>query len=84
MVKPIKVLCINPPLKESNVSPETFAKFLLIPQFKSLEKIWPDYNIMIEIHLDDTSVDESFFSNIDAVVKREYPILLSRYTVLRK
>ena len=82
--KPIRSFTITAPEKDTTEAPSTFARFLLIPYFKAME----DYDRNTEIHcniiLNDNTVGKEFFDKMRDAIYWEYPIVLSRYHLVRR
>lgn len=84
MSKPIKVMQVNAPKKDTEANPSTYARFLLIPEYKAMQQMWPDYDIHLEILIDKTTVGKDYIFKINDTLHSECTELISRYMVVRK
>lgn len=78
----IKTMVMNAPT--SNTDPELFVKFVLIPQYKGMQKTWPRHDIFININLYEDTVGSEYFEKVNAILKRLCPEIISKYVLVRK
>lgn len=79
--KPIKRLPMFAPDKDTQTSPETFAKFQMIPEYKAMLRTYPDCDIDIYIRLNENTVGVDYFEKAEKVIYWECHELLSKYTL---
>lgn len=77
--KPIKIFNVVAPDKGTKEDPNTYARFLLIPYFREMEKHDNHYEAHCNIILNDKTVGKEFFDKMEDLIYWEYPILLSRW-----
>ena len=88
MSRPIKKIQVNAPLNNPEYtkvpSPETFTKFIFIPEYRAAQRNWPKHEIRFEVLLTDKTVDSSYFLDVNMVLKRECRELIGRYILLQR
>jgi hypothetical protein len=83
-MKEAKVIPVNAPSKNDQMTPATYAKFMLIPEYRAMCNTWPDYEIHIEVLIDDDTVGTDYFDEVNKYLNDECTELKSRYTIKRK
>ena len=88
MSRPIKTIQVNAPLRndqyDKTPSPETFTKFLFIPEYRAAQQNWPKHEIHFEVILTKETVNSDYFLGVNNVLKKECTELLTRYVLVKK